>query len=123
MSILFAALIALLHIYFFYLESIAWGKPATNKLFRVSDGDAKVLQGMAFNQGFYNLFLAIAIQIGLGLRFSQRALEGNLLIGYGAASVLGAGFVLFLSGPAYRRSALIQALPALGYLGFFLLGY
>jgi putative membrane protein len=123
MSILFAALVAVIHAYVFFLESLAWGRPRTNKLFRVSESDAEKLRKFAFNQGFYNLFLAIEIFGGLGLRFAGHGLEGNALVDFGALSVFGAGVVLFASDTSLKRPALIQALPALGYLGFRLLGY
>ncbi len=123
MATFFAALIALIHLYIFYLEAIAWGKPATNRLFLVSEADARATKAMAFNQGFYNLFLAIAILLGFVLKLAHREAEGDVLIGYAAASVLGAGFVLYISAPGLKRAALIQALPALGCIGFRLLGY
>ena len=123
MAILFAVLIGLIHVYVFYLEAVSWGSAATNRLFRVSEADARTLKKMAFNQGFYNLFLSLAIFSGLGLRFFQREAEGNTLIGYAALSVLGAGFALLASDPSLKRPALIQILPVLGYLGFRFLGY
>jgi hypothetical protein len=42
---------------------------------------------------------------------------------FGVLSVFGAGVVLFASDVSLKRPALIQALPALGYLGFRALGY
>jgi putative membrane protein len=123
MAILFAAVIALIHVYAFYLESVAWGRPTTNKLFHVSAADAAQMKKMAFNQGFYNLFLAAAILLGFALKLSHREIEGNTLIDYAAVSVFGAGFVLYITGPEGRRGAMIQALPAMGYLGFRMLGY
>ena len=104
----FAALIALIHVYVFYLESIAWGKPKTNKMFRVTPEQAELNRVFAFNQGFYNLFIAIAIVAGL-------VMNTQVLIDYGALSVLGAGVVLILSGPGRARAASIQIVPAVIY--------
>ena len=123
MALLFAALIAVIHVYVFFLESVSWGSLGTNRLFRVGEADAKTLRKMAFNQGFYNLFLALAILAGLALRLWKHDVEGNTLMDYAALSVFGAGFVLFASDTSLKRTALIQALPALGYLGFRFLGY
>ena len=123
MSIFFAALVAVIHVYVFFLESVAWGRPRTNRLFRVREDDARTLAKFAFNQGFYNLFLSLAIFAGLALRFGGHPIEGDTLIGYGAVSVLAAGLVLFASDPSLKRPALIQALPAIGYLGFRIFGY
>lgn len=110
----FAALIALIHIYIFCLESLLWGKPKTNKTFALSKEMAEANRQFAFNQGFYNLFLAIAILAGL-LQEQMRG-TGRILVDYGVLSVLGAGFVLWLSSKRLYRPALIQAGPAMVYL-------
>jgi putative membrane protein len=61
-----AGIAAALHVLFFYLESVAWSKPPTWKTFGIaSQADADVIRPMALNQGFYNLFLAIAIAVGI----------------------------------------------------------
>lgn len=122
-AIAFAAIVALIHIYTFYLESLAWGKPRTNKLFGVTEAEARTSQLMAFNQGFYNLFLAIGILVGFAFRSLDREVYGFALMDFACMSVLGAGLVLFFSRPKLIRPAMIQALPALGYLGFRFLGY
>ena len=123
MSTFFAVAVALIHTYVFFLESISWGKPRTNAIFRVNELDARILHKFAFNQGFYNLFLAIEIFAGLALRFSGHPAVGNELADFGALSVFGAGVVLFASDTSLKRPALLQALPAMGYLGFRILGY
>jgi putative membrane protein len=65
-------------------------------------------RAFAFNQGFYNLFLAIAIFLGLSM-------NTQVLVDYGALSVLGAGVVLLCSGPGRARAAMIQIGPATIY--------
>ena len=65
--IFLAVLAALLHVYIWVLESFRWTEPATRKTFGVSERDAPVLAPMAYNQGFYNLFLAIITVVGLAL--------------------------------------------------------
>ncbi len=122
-AIAFAVSVSLIHIIIFYLESLAWGRASTNKLFGVSPDEAKVMGMMAFNQGFYNLFLALAILAGILLRFIGRNDYGTAFIDYACISVLGAGLVLFFSRPKLIRAAMIQALPSMAYLGFRFLGY
>ena len=62
----FVSIAALIHVYIFVLESLCWPRPATWKTFGLkSPADADVVKPMAFNQGFYNLFLAIVTGIGI----------------------------------------------------------
>lgn len=107
---------SVIHVYVFYLESIAWGKPSVNRLFGVTDSQAQSMRPMAFNQGFYNLFLAIALLVGFfWSSHPDTASAANTLKDYAALSVLGAGFVLWLSNPQLVRPAIIQAGPAAFY--------
>lgn len=123
MAILFAALVALVHVYAFYLEAIAWGRASTNRVYHVSVQQAAEVRVMAFNLGFYNLFIAMAVLVGFALTLSHRDIEGHVLLDYAAVSGLLAGLVLYFSHPQMRRAAMVQALPGIGYLGFHLLGY
>ncbi len=51
---------AAIHLYVFVLESLRWMRPATRATFGItSERDAETTRLLAFNQGFYNLFLAI----------------------------------------------------------------
>lgn len=111
-----AALIALIHFYIFYLESIAWGRPKVNMAFRMSDVQAEANRVFAFNQGFYNLFLALAIIAAFVWQANGHGQKGQVLMDYAVMSVFGAGTVLFFSGPGLLRPALVQALPALLYV-------
>ena len=62
----FAALAAVLHVLIFVMESVLWARPQVWRRFAVpNQSDADVLRPMAFNQGFYNLFLALGIFGGL----------------------------------------------------------
>ena len=67
---------------------------------------------MAFNQGFYNLFLAVGI-IGGSLIAITHETVGFTLMLFAASSMVGAGLVLFLSTKRSRRAALLQAIPPL----------
>ena len=79
-AVVLAAGAALLHVYIWILESFRWTEPATRRTFGVSEADARVMESMAFNQGFYNLFLALTTIVGLALIGSQEAV-GTALAG------------------------------------------
>ncbi len=120
---LFAVGVALIHVYIFYLESLKWGESRTNQLFGINDIQAQASQLMAFNQGFYNLFIALGILAGVAFRVIGHPDYGIALIDFSCLFALGAGLVLFFSRPVLAKAATIQAFPAFGYLGFHFLGY
>jgi putative membrane protein len=111
----FAAIAALVHIYIFVLESVQWTKESTRKVFGVrSADDAELMRPLAFNQGFYNLFLALGTITGLVLI----AASGIAQAGFGIAifallSMVLAAVVLISSNPKLARSAMIQGLAPL----------
>jgi putative membrane protein len=112
----FAAGAALLHVYIWVLESFRWTEPATRRTFGVSEADAPVLAPMAYNQGFYNLFIAIITIVGLALLGSQEDV-GRALALAGTGSMLGAALVLITHDRSMARAATIQGtLPALAVL-------
>ena len=113
-------LAALLHIWIFVLESIRWMHPSTWRLFGVrTDEQAETLRPMAYNQGFYNLFLAVGVLAGLVLLAVGLPYAGRALILFATASMTAAAVVLTTTGPGYLRPALIQGtLPLLGFVLF-----
>ena len=113
----------LFHAYVFYLESMIWTKPRTWKTFGVpSQEAAEIIRPMAFNQGFYNLFLALEIFAGL-IALGIRSTIGFTLLIAAALSIIGAGIVLLFSVKTSRRAAIIQASPPLVGLALILAGY
>lgn len=109
--LLFAIIAAILHCFFFYLESIAWMKPKTYKTFGVKEeSEAKILKLLYFNQGFYNLFLAIGIFVGIYLMTQGSTASGIPIILFACFCMLGASIVLFFSKPGMLRAVLIQGL-------------
>lgn len=109
---------AVIHIYIFALESLMWDRPSTRRAFGLTPEDSKVTKLFAWNQGFYNLLLAIALLVGWCLRHGVPAINngevvGTVLIVYGLISISLAGVVLFLSARRLWRSALLQIVPAL----------
>lgn len=109
-SLVFAALAALLHIYIFVLESLMWTSVRARGVFGLTIDEARATQGMAFNQGFYNLFLAIVAAVGIGLVAVGPLAVGAALVFAGAGSMFAAALVLFLSAPDKRGAALKQGL-------------
>lgn len=118
-----AALAALLHVYIFVMESIQWTQPRVWRRFGVPDqAAAETTRPLAYNQGFYNLFLAIGVIIGLALFWAGGAgtvadVAGRTLVLFGLGSMLAAALVLTTSGAKYLRPALIQGtLPLIGFV-------
>jgi len=58
-------IVALLHVFFLYLEMFLWDKPFGRKTFRMSEEQARQSKTLAMNQGLYNGFLAAGLLWGL----------------------------------------------------------
>ena len=112
MGLVAAGLAAALHVYIFVLESLRWTEPRTRKVFGMSETEAQTTKLMAFNQGFYNLFLAVVTAIGIVMVLLDHRAVGAALILAGVGSMLAAALVLVLSSPDKARAAVTQgALP------------
>lgn len=109
----FILIAACVHIFIFIMESILWGQPTTNRAFGVNAEQAEQNRLFAFNQGYYNLFLAVAAIVGVVLLNLDHSLIANTLMIYSSLSMLGAALVLFYSKKSLIRPALIQGLPPL----------
>jgi putative membrane protein len=113
-ALIFAALAALLHVYIFVLESLRWTAETTRKTFGTSVAEANATKEMAFNQGFYNLFLAVVTAAGIIAAAAGHHGVGAALVLAGAGSMLAAGLVLLISSPSKAKAALVQlAFPLL----------
>ncbi|NDK91901.1 DUF1304 domain-containing protein [Gordonia desulfuricans] len=102
-----AVLAAVLHIYIFVLESVRWTDERTRRTFGTTAEEAEATREMAFNQGFYNLFLAVVTLVGVGLWTVSDAV-GAALVYAGAGSMLAAGLVLLISSPSKAKAAITQ---------------
>lgn len=120
-SFFFFSIAAIIHILFFVMESILFQKPEGYKIFKIKPADHAAVKIWAFNQGFYNLFLAIGMIVGLYFVLLGRREAAGLLVSFSALSMIGAGLVLLLSAPHLRRGALVQTIPPV--LGFFFLAF
>lgn len=125
LATVFAALAALLHVYIFVMESVQWTQPKVWRRFGVADqAAADTTKPMAYNQGFYNLFLAIGVVIGLVLIYagadgSPVAAAGLALVLFSLGSMVAAALVLLTTGLKYLRAAAIQGtLPLIGFVLF-----
>ncbi|MFP7364491.1 DUF1304 domain-containing protein [Corynebacterium callunae] len=116
-GLIFSGLAALLHVYIFFLESFKWTTPAAQKVFGISSKEAEATQEMAFNQGFYNLFLAIISFAGLVFYLAGHTAVGAALIFAGTGSMLAAAAVLLISSPDKSAAAIKQGtLPLLAII-------
>lgn len=110
----FAGLAAAIHVYIWLLESVLWTRPATRRTFGIrTAADAEVLRPMAYNQGFYNLFLALGVIVGLVLLWSGLQLAGVVLALFACASMMLAALVLTTSNRRMLRAALVQGVAPL----------
>ncbi|AII08389.1 DUF1304 domain-containing protein [Rhodococcus opacus] len=113
-GLVLAALASALHVYIFVLESVLWTTPRTRATFGTSAEEAGATKELAFNQGFYNLFLAIVTAVGIVAVIIGATAVGSALIFAGAGSMLLAALVLLLSSPDKARAAITQGtLPLL----------
>lgn len=112
-SLTFASLAALMHVYIFWMESLRWEHAATRRVFGTTPEQAATTRQLAFNQGFYNLFLAIAAGAGVVL-FWRPVVSATLLI-VALGSMVLAALVLVANDRGRARAALVQGLfPSLG---------
>lgn len=112
--------VILFHFAAFLMEAFLWMQPSVYEAVLprlvgqsalASHEQASVLKPLFVNQGFYNLFLATAGVVGLGLRRRGDPAAGHALCCYMCLSAVGAGIVLALSTRAYV-GAFLQAVPS-----------
>ena len=108
-TLVLAGLAALVHVYIFVLESLRWEAPSTRRTFGTTVETAAVTKPLAYNQGFYNLFLAIVTACGIVLA-SSHVEAATALLAAGPGSMLAAALVLVTSDRSKARAALVQGL-------------
>lgn len=111
-SYFFFGLAALLHVGFFVLESFMIPK---------SDKYSEKEKIWAFNQGFYNLFLAAAMVIGLIYVRKLEIRMAGMMVSFAGFCMIIAGLVLIYSNRKMWKAAMVQILPPL--IGFIFLGF
>jgi len=117
-GLVLAAAAAAFHVFIFALESLKWTEPETRKIFGVaSEADALTTKALAFNQGFYNLFLALTALLGVGFVIIGFTTVGLTLVFAGTGMMLAAALVLILSDRTKARAAVMQGtLPLLAVI-------
>jgi putative membrane protein len=123
-ALIVAALAGLIHAWIFVLESLWFARPSVWARFGLKSAEeAGVVRGFAFNQGFYNLFLAIGVFVGIGLMLvgGEGALgdaglvaAGRAVAIFACASMAAAGIVLISTDRRFLRAAALQIVPGLG---------
>jgi putative membrane protein len=111
-----AILAGVVHVLIFCMESLWWTSAQVRVRFRQAPEQAAATRLFAFNQGFYNLFLAIGTFAGLALVLTGHASAGLTLVSWNCLSMLGAAIVLAASAPPLRRGAFIQGAAPLLFL-------
>jgi putative membrane protein len=112
-GLIFAGLAALLHVYIFVMESLTWTSARTRATFGITEDEAQATKELAFNQGFYNLFLAIVTVVGIVIGGFGYYDAAYALIFAGTGSMLAAAVVLLVSSPDKARAAITQGTPPL----------
>ncbi|HKU10111.1 MAG TPA: DUF1304 domain-containing protein [Sinomonas sp.] len=112
-GLVLAAVAALIHVYIFVLESVLWTRPRARKVFGLAPEQAAATRELAFNQGFYNLFLALIVALGVVLIGVGPMVVGATLVFAAAGSMTAAGLVLLISSPSKWRAAVTQLAPPL----------
>jgi len=120
----FFALAALIHLAIFRMESLQWGTPKVNKVFGQTEESVAHTKLFAFNQGFYNLFLALEILTGFAFIYFGYSKEvGMALISFSGLSMLLAACALVYSAPHLKRAFFIQGGPPFIGLLFFIIHF
>jgi putative membrane protein len=109
-----ALLAAAIHVWFFVLESLLFGRPGVAARFGLrTDEQIAAVRPMAFNQGFYNLFLAIGIAAGIAQIASGAVVAGRSVVLFCCLCMVWAGIVLLVTSRRFLQAALVQLLPPL----------
>ena len=117
-ALVFAGFAALLHVYIFVMETLTWTTPRTRAVFGTTAEEAQTTKMLAFNQGFYNLFLAIVTIAGIAAMVMGHKAVGAALVFAGVGSMLAAAGVLIASSRIQGAFPLLSVvLLALGLAG------
>ena len=111
-----AILAGAVHVLIFCMESLWWTTPQVRARFRQTPEQADATRLFAFNQGFYNLFLALGAFAGLALVLTGHPRVGWTLVYWNCLFMVGAAIVLVGSAPGMRRGAVIQGAAPLLFL-------
>lgn len=106
----FVVLAALAHVLFFVMESVVFMRPDVHRRFGLrTTAEAEIVRPMAYNQGFYNLFLALGALVGVVLHASGRETVGTTAAVFACLCMVGAALVLASTGRRFHPAAVMQA--------------
>lgn len=115
LTVVAIAIVALLHVAFFVLESILWTKPFGRRTFGLTKERAADTASLALNQGLYNLFLAAGLVWGIVAHDCVFAIRLFFLVCVVVAGIVGAisvkRSILFIQGMPAMIALLLLLLP------------
>jgi putative membrane protein len=110
-------LAGLVHVLIFAMESLLFTRVQVHRRFLTRDEDVAAIRPWAFNQGWYNLFLAAGAIGGVITIHAGNASVGRSVALFSSACMLGAALVLIGSDRRMLRGALMQGvLPLVALL-------
>ena len=109
----FVVIAVLSHVMAFVFESLLFHREDVQRFLLGKPEPAPGVRLWAFNQGFYNLFLAAGPTIGLIAHNRGHEKVGEALVAYGCAFMAACGVVLFVSDRRLWRSMIGQSGPPL----------
>ena len=110
---LFAIVAVLCGVVAFVLESFLFHRPSVQTFLLGRPEPSPGVRLWAFNQGFYNLFLAAGVAAGLIAHYAGNQSVGRALVIYGCAFIAACGVVLFISDRRLWRGMIGQSGPPL----------
>lgn len=110
---IFAVVAALGHLAAFLMESFLFDRPGVQRMLLRQAEPSPGVRLWAFNQGFYNLFVAAGAIIGVIVWASGDDTVGRTLVIYTCAFMTAAGVVLFVSDRRLWTGMLGQSVPPL----------
>jgi putative membrane protein len=118
-----AAVVAgLVHIMIFVMESLLFTRPAVHRRFGVRAEEVAAVRPWAFNQGFYNLFLAAGALVGLFVVWGDAESAGRAVVVFACASMVVAALVLLATNIRMASAAAVQGVAPLIALAFIVFG-
>lgn len=126
LTLVFASVMIVVHISIFIVESVLWLRPniyenvvpyMAPSVDVALSTQAKVLELLFLNQGFYNVFLALAALAGICLYKNGRSEAGKILVFYACLSAAGAGVILAFTSQVYSIACLQGIPPFIALLG------
>jgi putative membrane protein len=108
---IFAVIAGLVHVAAFAMESLLFHRASVRRIMTGRTEDVPAVRIWAFNQGFYNLFLAVGAFAGVYAWMAGHETVGDTLVLFSCSAMALAGIVLAVSDHRLWRGALGQSIP------------